>query len=211
MYYPKSQIKPNLYTPGGEYVFLSTGEEYTGYYHELSTGKRYTGKTPNSGKNQELIPPDDSPETVEDYTSEDIIRIALFDSDPDPVIDIDLEKFYSGEMIINYRNLTSNVPTRIIPPYHYPNPTTEEYNIGEYRRYFAKKNTDQYYIETNKDTYEKFLNEDPTVALDCYSVISLSWSLSGNSSSTNKNLVAQVERKYEWYGFSQYFQNNGGY
>ena len=32
MYYPKSQITPNLYTNGGEFVYADTKEAYSGYY-----------------------------------------------------------------------------------------------------------------------------------------------------------------------------------
>ena len=54
-YYPLSQIKPNLYTNGSEYVLFSTREPYTGYYYEVSDGKRYTGKTIQDGPNNLLI------------------------------------------------------------------------------------------------------------------------------------------------------------
>ena len=43
-YYPKSQVKTNLYTNGGELIVYSTKEEYKGYYFETSTGKKYAGK-----------------------------------------------------------------------------------------------------------------------------------------------------------------------
>ncbi len=43
MYFPKSQIKSNLYTNGGEYVLSTTKEDYKGYYYEVSTGQRFTG------------------------------------------------------------------------------------------------------------------------------------------------------------------------
>ena len=56
MYYPKSQIKTNLYTNGDEYVIESTQIPYTGYYYLTSTGKAFTGKTPDDKPNQELIP-----------------------------------------------------------------------------------------------------------------------------------------------------------
>jgi hypothetical protein len=38
-YYPKSQIKPNLYTNGEEYILSTTKEEYKGHYYKISTGK----------------------------------------------------------------------------------------------------------------------------------------------------------------------------
>jgi hypothetical protein len=47
MYYPKSQIKPNLYTNGEEYVIESTNSSYIGYYYLTSTGKAFTGRNPD--------------------------------------------------------------------------------------------------------------------------------------------------------------------
>ena len=56
MYFPKSQIKSNLYTNGGEYVLSTTKQDYKGYYYEVSTGQKFTGKTPQDGPNISLIP-----------------------------------------------------------------------------------------------------------------------------------------------------------
>jgi hypothetical protein len=56
-YYPLSQIKPNLFTNGGEYVLSTTKENYKGPYYELSNGRRYTGGTPQDGPNILLIKP----------------------------------------------------------------------------------------------------------------------------------------------------------
>ena len=53
-YYPKSQIKNNLYSEG-EYILSTTKVSYTGYYHELSNGKKYTGKNPQDNPIIELI------------------------------------------------------------------------------------------------------------------------------------------------------------
>ena len=57
MYYPKSQIKSNLYTNGEEYINSITNITYRGYYYELSNGKSYTGKTPEDGPNILLVLP----------------------------------------------------------------------------------------------------------------------------------------------------------
>ena len=56
MYFPKSQIKPNLYTNGGEYLLAPTKQDYKGYYYEVSSGQRFTGKTPQDGPNILLLP-----------------------------------------------------------------------------------------------------------------------------------------------------------
>lgn len=56
MYYPKSEITPNLYTNGTELVSVDTGGYYKGYYYSTSDGKYYTGKE-YSASAKELIKP----------------------------------------------------------------------------------------------------------------------------------------------------------
>jgi hypothetical protein len=43
MYYPKSEITPNLTTTGNEFILVGTGEYYKGPYYATSDGKFYTG------------------------------------------------------------------------------------------------------------------------------------------------------------------------
>ena len=55
-YYPKSQITPNLFTNGDEFVYLHNENiSYTGFYYKTSAGKFYTGKNPSNGNGSELI------------------------------------------------------------------------------------------------------------------------------------------------------------
>jgi hypothetical protein len=55
-YYPKSQIKTNLYTNGSEYVYASARSVYyVGSYYTLSSGEAYTGKFPGEIKESQLI------------------------------------------------------------------------------------------------------------------------------------------------------------
>jgi hypothetical protein len=51
MYYPKSQIKTNLFTNGDEYYISTNGESYKGYYYKTSNGQVFTGKTPDDRPN----------------------------------------------------------------------------------------------------------------------------------------------------------------
>jgi hypothetical protein len=55
MYYPKSQITPNLYTNNNEFVYADTKEAYNGYYFKISTGKYFTGRNQDDRPNVELI------------------------------------------------------------------------------------------------------------------------------------------------------------
>jgi hypothetical protein len=57
-YYPLSQIKPNLFTNGGEYVLSTTKENYKGPYYELSNGRKAImagGKMPELDAKKEDI------------------------------------------------------------------------------------------------------------------------------------------------------------
>ena len=53
-YIPKNKIQTNLYTSGGEYTLVSSGQDYVGYYYKLYDGKFFTGKTPNEPNSKEI-------------------------------------------------------------------------------------------------------------------------------------------------------------
>ena len=186
-YYPKSQISSNLYTNGNDLYLLPTGEPYTGYYYEISTGEKFTGKTPNYGEN---IPLTDIPTinpTTENYEGE-------------------FPQIIQSSYVRNYNN--SPITPRSLPTPYYSQPTIVDRNNGEYQRYFAKKTNELIYIEISIETYLNFSNGDPKFATDLYEVISLPWSLGGDSESTNRNIVALIEKNNKWYGFSKYFKDN---
>ena len=88
MYYPKSQIQTDLYTTGGEYVFLSTKEQYIGFYWKTSSGKFFSGKTPQDPSTQELII--SIPSFPPSYNQQSNINLlTLYPTyDPDPDIDL---------------------------------------------------------------------------------------------------------------------------
>ena len=86
-YYPKSQVKTNLYTNGGELIVYSTKEEYKGYYFETSNGKKYAGKAPNNRSSILLVPFEDinEPQLTSETVQEAIIFRPNFDSS-DPML-----------------------------------------------------------------------------------------------------------------------------
>ena len=207
MYYPKSQIQTNLYTNGGELMTRLGKREYIGYYYEVSDGKKYAGRNPNDQIPIELIPmsSQDGLEDEDSLLNPPIIYRPNNDSG---------QNFISPNSLkINesYRNLTNIGNTRFPPRFSLTIPTLEESQIGEYRRYFAKKTNELVYIEVSKETYNKFINEDPKVAFDLYNLVSLSWSLRGEERQvfeTNKKIVELIEKENNWYGFTLYFKDN---
>jgi hypothetical protein len=187
MFYPKSQIKTNLYTNGEEYILSTTGEAYIGYYFATSTGKKYTGKTPQDGINILLIKPTPT----------------LTTSPTEPSL--------SNE-IVTYKNEDYSVipPNRIIPQYNPTIPTEQDKSLGVFQRYFCKKNNELIYIEIDQNTFNLLQSKSSTIAWDLYTPLSTLWYIKGNKEQTykaNKGLITLIEQNQKWYGFTQWFQD----
>jgi hypothetical protein len=190
MYYPKSQITPNLYS-NGTLVYKTSRNPYYGYYYATSDKKYYTGRTPNNPQSFELILlEEDNAPTNEDNIDE------VFDTR------------FGTTTNLNYSYLTSKTPDTPLPQPPKPyisSPTESERLIGEYRRYFAKKGNELLYIEIDKDTYNQFNSRDPKTLFNLYEVIFFPFSLT--STGININLASIIERRDKWYGFSQFIQS----
>jgi hypothetical protein len=209
-YYPKSQITINLYTNGKEYFLINTQIPYTGYYYKLSTGKKYTGKTPDGGQGIELTPNTTISGEPPLPISEEPLNFITTSENKTDAPDNDDEPFYnySNTLVFIYPKL-SNFQPRALPTPYYSTPTGEDFEIGEYRRYFAKKTNEYIYIEISKETYTKFKSNDPAVASDLYNCLYLPWNIEGEEI-VNRKIVAQIERNNKWYGFTSYFRGNFG-
>jgi hypothetical protein len=205
MYYPKSQITANLYTNGGEYSLSTTGENYIGSYYLVSNGQRYTGKNPSDKPNILLIlsqtPPNPNIPEALFPPKEIVIQNKSYEA----------WDFENQEISQQYFRIAGNKvgSKRLLPFSYYPTPTSNDYKNGEFQRYFAKKTNELIYIEIDKLTYNKLLQQDPTIAFDLYNTISLPWNLIGKEKQvyqSNKKIVELVERRNNWYGFTSYFK-----
>jgi hypothetical protein len=214
-YYPLSQIKPNLYTNGSEYVLFSTREPYTGYYYEVSDGKRYTGKTIQDGPNNLLITNNpisslstDPPNSVDDEETTPLyVNIMLPNVNEDPDSGIPYPESINNEYF--QLNKIKSV-RRILPQPNIIPPNTQDYSLGVYRRFFCKKNNENIYFEIDKSTHQKLIQKHPSIAFDLYSSISTLWYLKGKQLKiykSNKGLIELIERNQKWLGFPQYFNN----
>jgi hypothetical protein len=195
-YYPKSQIKTNLYTNGGEYTLLSNLNssplsDYTGYYFKTSTGQTFTGKSPSDVPNRPLY----------------LIEPLSFDE----------EESFNSNIINPSSNLIvyvngDNVPqTRKIPQFSLTLPTAEDKKRGYFMRYFCKKSNELIYYETSQADYNNTKNRDLTMAYDLYSVAELKWYIIGDPSQVailNVTSINNVISLNNWTGFIQYFKGN---
>ena len=198
-YYPKSQIKTNLYTGGNEFVLFSTKEDYKGYYWGTSTGEFFTGKTPSDTPTLKLIAK--TPIDINTLKTIDKTQQNTLPTNPSSYYVVNESYFISKKI-----PLTKNAPT--YPTQYVPYLTQKEYDEGGFIRYFLKKNNEFKYIEISPDEYTLYTSRSSLVPYEAYTPISIVWYLTPSIASTN-NLatVSKVEREYGFYGFAQYFNN----
>lgn len=204
-YYPKSQVKTNLYTNGNEYALSTTQQEYTGYYYKTSSGKLYTGKNPQTNPTilLQIITP-----TLDDVSPNDSLQPQL-SINPIPRSSNNIQIVNNSPSSIDYR--PGNAVDRIIPQFNVTLPTASDKQRGFLIRYFCKKNNELIYFETSQADYDRIQSQDPTTAYDLYSVAALTWYIAGDSSiATSRNIssVNQVSTSKGWLGFIQYFKGD---
>lgn len=192
MYYPQSQIKTNLYTNGNELVYKTNESPYIGFYWTTSDGKYYTGKTPQDTPVNELIL------SIPQLNIESQLNAS------------EVNTYSSNVVLYNQLNsLTTN--TLLIPTYYQTLPTQQDYQIGEFRRYFVKKTNELLYIEVNKDTYDNIVNKNSQWLWQDYLAFNIPWSISGNKlnvAKTNKNIVDLAIERFSLYKFNDYLRND---
>lgn len=190
MYFPKSQVKINLFTNGGEFVIESSNSSYKGYYYETSDGRYFSGKTPNESPTFELV------------------KTAPITNAPTPISD---DNYY----VVETRYYASkNIPTNSIPPsppkQSYPIVTENDYKLGEFQRYFLKKGNETQFLEISLEDYRKYVSQDRDVIFELYVPIQINWILTGDKEQVykvNQSIVARTEREQNLPGFTQYFRD----
>lgn len=210
-YYPKSQIKTNLYTNGGTYVLSSTQESYIGYYYMTSLGQLYTGKNPQDGPNSLLVPiePTFEPSTIDPDnvpTDNRVIDLSISPLNP-------LEISVYGPVLTDPLNkkILNGLSNRYIPQFNPTLPTDKDKSLGVFSRYFCKKNNELIYKEINKETFTKLRQQSQDIAWDLYTPQTILWYIKGDKEKTynaNKGMVVSLEQKQNWYGFSQYLKED---
>ena len=211
MYYPKSQIKTNIYT-NGEELQLPNGKVYTGFYWQNSQGEFYSGKNPDVKPSNRLTPISAPPT---DGLLENTIIIYTYDNVDGPPFPpgIDFDQIFPENVQSYLKSKNENLEIKIkkIPTYYYPQVTSEDYNLGSFTRYLAKKANQNLYIEINKSQYDSLFNKEDNWDYPSYTIFTLTWTLTGPSpeevSNINKMVVATTERQQQVRGLLSYFKN----
>jgi hypothetical protein len=203
MYFPKSQIKTSLYTNGNELINKSTSQPYIGYYYKTSSGKYYTGKTPEEGLNIELIPTLTNSNITNIIDSVTVTTTTNTYSVPANIFEANNEGYNQ------IKNVTLSL--LLLPTFYQPQPTSTDYQVAEFQRYFVKKTNEIIYIEVNKDTYENITNKNPQWAYQYYITFNIPWVISGDKltvAKTNKNIVDLTMQRFNLPKFNMYLRND---
>jgi len=196
MYYPLSQIITNLYTNGDEYILLNTKENYIGYYWKASDGKIYTGKTPQDTPISELILADTNPinPVAQNYNIPVILN----------------QNNFENTTYFNLKNINT-FEISLTPSYYPTQPTQQDYQIGEFRRYFVKKTNEIQYTEISKDQFDLLVAKDPQILWQLYLPFFIPWDITGikeQVARTNKNIVELTMKNLKLPRFNDYLKND---
>ena len=184
MYYPKSHITPNLYSNGEFSIVGSNNAPYTGYYFSTIDNTYFTGRYPEDGNNLPLT-------KISGESAEDVIDEVFSDL-----------RFGTKDnyLFSTANNITpQNYPIQQPIPF-YPKPSTQDYKLGEFTRYFAKKVNENKYIETSA-----------LLPNNLYIAFKLPWLIKGDKNEVarvNENIVRLREQELSISGFGDYLKYN---
>jgi len=193
-YYPKTKIQTDLFTNGGLAKF-SDLSPYIGPYYKLSTGEKYVGKNPQALEYPELLV------DLQEYSKSQPNTIAT---------DLALTFSNLSELGTYTQNLKTQYASRKLPIPYYPTPTSQNYQVGYFSRYFAKQVNDTKFIEIDQPTFEKLAQHNSEYLWELYNVTSIPWQISENIENiyrTNRNLV-RLEEKNGFRGLSLFLKEN---
>jgi hypothetical protein len=199
IYYPPNQIKPNLFANANQFVFASNNLPYSGPYHQLSNGKYYT-EALHTNNSQEIIKNstlggDQDPAIINSGTLPLVVEVNTFTPNNSTYARVSNSNTLSKELPINIQNL----------------PTQQDYQIGEFTRYFAKTINQDIYIEFTKDLYDRLISKDPSIYYEQYIAFKLPWRLIGNKEQVfrvNRNITVLVSQQLNLPKFGMYLKND---
>jgi hypothetical protein len=197
IYYPPNQIKPNLFANSDEFVFASDTLPFSGSYHQLSNGRYYTGAL-HSNDSQEIVPVTGLTQATAIPTNKTNATLVIVD-------DTSLEN-NTYTRLTNQSQLVKEAPTNLQNL-----PTQQDYQIGEFTRYFAKTINQDVYIEFNKETYDRLISKDPSIYYEQYVAFKLPWRLIGNKEQVfrvNRNITVLVSQQLNLPKFGMYLKND---
>jgi hypothetical protein len=198
IYYPPNQIKPNLFANSDEFVFASDTLPFSGSYHQLSNGRYYTGAL-HSNDSQEIVP-------IISLTQATAIPTTNKTNATLVIVDDTSIENNTYTRLTNQSQLVKEAPTNLQNP-----PTQQDYQTGEFTRYFAKTINQDTYIEFTKDLYDRLISKDPSIYYEQYVAFKLPWRLIGNKEQVfriNRNITVLTSQQFNLSKFGRYLKDD---
>lgn len=193
-YYPKTKIQTNLFS-NGELLKASDLSSYVGPYYKLSTGQKYVGNNPQDRR----------------YPDELIDPIELIPIPTQGIFtEIQTSLVSTGSVNLYVQNLTEIPTSQKVPIPYYPQPTSQDYEIGYFTRYFAKQVNAMVFIEIDKKTFDNMSSHNDEYVWQLYKTTILPWQISGDIEkvyNTNKRVV-DLEEKNGFNGLSRFLKED---
>jgi len=163
VYTPDSKIEGQLYTAGKEYMFADTFEEYIGLYHRYPNNAIYSEASYYPERSKPLT------EYVDQSSN-----IPLLDNEGNDIGNT------TNNNSIYFRITEKRFNNYYTPPYYYPEPTNQQYDVGFMDRYFAAKINEDIITEITPDEYDRRnTNNEPGIDQNLYKFVSIKWTIDG--------------------------------
>ena len=194
IYYPKTQIRTNLFTNGDEFINSVTKELYVGNYYETSLNQQFTGKNPQDPNSVPLIPIDET-----------ALNPTQTNAENDLVLDVRFTEPNYAYSIITKQN--PNTPQPTYPKFYFAKPTQQDYQNTQFNRFFYKTLSGEKYVEISQNDYNSLINKEAKFLYQSVLAIILPWQLTGIQEEVfkiNARTTQNVESQYGIKGLGLY-------
>ena len=198
MYFPKTQVITDLYTNGNEYMTSNNNQVYVGYYWETSFGEKFTGKNPQEANPIALLN----------------IRFETEQISPrgtQTVETRDVRFAFPNYTYSKLKNVSPEEVQAVYPPFFYPRPTVQDYQVGQFLRFFTKNISSNQYTEINEQDYNSLIQKDAKYLFNSLIYFQLPWQLTGNQQmvfETNRKVVLNTEKQLGIIGLGLFLKEN---
>lgn len=222
-YLPKHYVKTGLTANPGEYIDRATGQPYTGPYYAIATGQFFAGVGPQDPNAKEILAigttesaPGTQYQEVGVAFNLDVVNVrpgqSSYDIQNRPEVNYQV---YQPQIVNDYTAIkkyqAQDFKPRLLPYGVTPIPDSNDYKVGEYRRYFCKKTNQNTYLEIDNQQFTSIATKDPKFFWEQYFVYSLPWSITGEESQvykTNRNITQERIFNLKLLGFDKFLKED---
>tara|TARA_R110002050_G_scaffold248653_1_gene386422 strand:+ start:218 stop:868 length:651 start_codon:yes stop_codon:yes gene_type:complete len=192
VYTPESKIRGGLFTQGKEWMYADTLKEYVGLYHKYPNEAVYTEAAYYPLTSKPIIA----------YVEQSAI-IPILDEEGNSTGD------ETANNSLYYQITEKRFNNYYTPPYYYPEPSPEIYDVGFMLRYFAQRiNVVNDITEINPDEFDrKNTGNQPGIDEQLYNFVKIKWTIDGplkEVRTANARVIAHEEINKNMLGLGNY-------